>query len=363
MLEHKRQTIMLVDDNQANLNIGKNMLKDLYEVYALPSAERLFKFLENVMPDLILLDIAMPGMSGFDVLKILKADTRYADIPVIFVTAKTDETDELEGLRLGAVDYVAKPFSAAILLKRIENHLLIARQKEELIRLSENLIGMVKEKTAQVFGLQNAVVSSMAELVEFRDIFTGGHIIRTQAYMALLIERMVEQHIYIGEVLLWQDMASIVPATQLHDIGKIFITDTILNKPGKLTDDEFDIMKTHVEKGVAAIRRLAHINREQSFLRYAEVIAGTHHEKWDGSGYPAGLRGQDIPLLGRLMAIADVYDALTSARPYKKPLPVAEAARIIIADSGKHFDPVLADVFGQISGRFAAIAGNGVMGG
>ncbi len=355
----ERQTVMLVDDNQANLNIGKNMLKTSYEVYALPSAERLFKFLESVTPDLILLDIEMPGMNGFEVIRILKADHRHAQIPVIFVTAKSEEMNELEGLALGAVDYVTKPFSAAILLKRIENHLLIGRQKAELKRLNDNLIGMVKEKTGQILGLQTSIINTIAELVEFRDVVTGGHINRTQKYMGMLIGCLVEQGIYTEDVLEWDSMEYIAPSTQLHDLGKIFISDQILNKPGKLTAEEFEIMKTHVSKGVDAIRRLQKQNVEQPFLKYAEIVAATHHEKWDGSGYPAGLRGSNIPLLGRMMAIADVYDALTSERPYKEPMSAAEAANIIIYSSGAHFDPVLVEVFKSLKNEFASVVDGG----
>ncbi len=356
MLERKRQTIMLVDDNQANLNIGKNMLKGLYEVYALPSAERLFKFLESVLPDLILLDIDMPGMNGFDVIRILKAEARYANIPVIFVTAKTEEMDELEGLELGAVDYVTKPFSAAILLKRIESHLLIERQNAELKKFNDNLVEMVKEKTARIADLQSLIISALAELVEFRDVFTGGHISRTQKYVELLINCMLEYNIYSEELLSWENMEYAVPSTQLHDLGKIFISDSILNKPGPLTPEEFEIMKTHVALGVKAIRRLGKQSGNQLFLQYAETVAATHHERWDGGGYPAGLKGHDIPLLGRLMAIADVYDALTSYRPYKAPMDPDGAASIIIAGSGSHFEPVLVDVFKKVADSFAAIA-------
>ena len=358
MFERKRQTIMLVDDNQANLNIGKNMLKNAYEVYALPSAERLFKFLETVTPDLILLDITMPGMNGFDVIRILKADSRYAGIPVIFVTSKTDELNELEGLALGAVDYVAKPFSAAILLKRIENHLLIGKQKAELKLLNDNLIKMVKDKTAQVSGLHSLIISTVAELVEFRDVFTGGHISRTQKYVELLINHLIENNLYSDEILSWENMDYIVPSTQLHDLGKIFISDAVLNKPGRLTPEEFELMKMHVIKGVEAIERLEQKGADQLFMQYARIVAATHHEKWDGSGYPAGLKGLDIPLLGRLMAIADVYDALTSFRPYKTSLPTGESAKIIINGSGTHFDPVLVDVFIKIEEKFASVAIN-----
>jgi putative two-component system response regulator len=351
---------MLVDDNQANLNIGKNMLKGSYEVYALPSAERLFKFLETVIPDLILLDIAMSGMNGFEVIRILKADSRYADIPVIFVTSRTEEMNELEGLTLGAVDYVAKPYSAAILMKRIETHLLIAKQKSELKNFNDNLIKMVKEKTAQISGLQNSIINMVADMVEFRDIFTGGHICRTQKYVELLINCMVEYNVYSEEVLSWENMDYVAPSTQLHDFGKIFISDAVLNKPGKLTGGEFEIMKTHVVKGVEAIKRMGQESGGQLFLQYAEIVAGSHHEKWDGSGYPYGLKGHDIPLLGRLMAVADVYDALTSARPYKEPFSVEESSKIIIKGAGSHFDPLLIDVFKKVSADFSYIAKNGI---
>ncbi len=359
MLERKRQTIMLVDDNQANLNIGKNMLKNFYEVYALPSAERLFKFLESVKPDLILLDIGMPGMNGFDVIRILKAEARYADIPVIFVTARTEEMNELEGLALGAVDYVTKPFSAAILLKRIENHLLIGRQKAELKKLNNSLIEMVKDKTARISGLHDLIISSLAELVEFRDILTGGHIARTQKYVELLLNCMLEYNVYSEELLSWDNMDYIAPSTQLHDLGKIFISDAILNKAGRLTPEEFEIMKTHVAKGVEAINRLEEKGGDQLFLHYAKTVAGTHHEKWNGEGYPEGLSGHDIPLLGRLMAIADVYDALTSYRPYKEAMSTEAAAAIIIEGAGSLFDPVLVEVFKKVEDRFADIASEG----
>ncbi len=358
MPERNKPVIMVVDDNQVSLTIARNMLKAQYKVYALPSAAQLLELLETVTPALILLDIEMPGMSGFDVVNILKADSRHADIPVIFLTAMSEEMNELEGLSLGAVDYVTKPFSAAILRKRIENHLLIEEQKAALQKHADSLVGIVKKKTAQVSGLQNSIIKILAELVEFRDVFTGEHISRTQKYMELLINRMVEDGLHTEDVLSWGDMDAIISSTQLHDLGKIFISDAILNKPGRLTAEEFDIMKTHAAKGVEALRRLEKDEDVLFFLQHAEAIIGTHHEKWDGSGYPAGLKGEGIPLLGRLMAIADVYDALTSERPYKKPFTTEEAGKIIIEGAGKHFDPKLVGVFRKVAGEFAAIASN-----
>ena len=350
-----KQKIMLVDDNRANLAIGKNILGKYYDVCALPSADKLFEFLKHVTPGLILLDIEMPGMNGYEALTLLKADKQYADIPVIFLTAKTSESDEYDGLALGAIDYVTKPFAPALLLKRIENHLLIERQKARLLDFNENLLRMVKEKTQQVYSLHNAILNNMANLVEFRDDFTGWHIHRTQEFLKVLVERLVADGIYTEEILEW-DMNVVLLSSQLHDVGKIAISDVILNKPGKLTPEEFDIMKTHPKRGVEAIEKMERTTEISGFLDHAKLFAGSHHEKWDGSGYPNGLKGMDIPLEGRIMAISDVYDALISIRPYKKSFSADESAKIILEGSGTHFDPVLAASFMKLTDIFAAIA-------
>jgi putative two-component system response regulator len=351
----QRKKIILVDDNLANLTAGKQMLKDSYEVYAIPSAEKLFEFLKHVTPDIILLDIEMPVMNGYETIKKLKADERFAEIPVIFLTAKSDEASELEGLQLGAIDYVSKPFSAPLLLKRIETHVLMAEHKRELKNFNENLQLIVFEKSMQVIELQNAVLSTVAEMVEFRDQNTGSHVDRTQAYLKLLVDQMMRDHLYEEETQNW-DLAFLLPSAQLHDVGKISISDSILDKPGKLTDEEFAIMKKHCTIGVNAIRRIKKNTSENDFLYHAEIFAGTHHEKWDGSGYPHGLSAQDIPLQGRLMAIADVYDALISPRPYKGPMSIGTARAIIEEGSGSHFDPALIEIFLKVEQGFATIA-------
>jgi putative two-component system response regulator len=346
----------------ANLTMGRNMLKTFYEVYPAPSAAKLFEILENVLPDLILLDIEMPEMNGYETIKKLKSDTNFADIPVVFLTSKNDESSELEGFDLGAVDYVSKPFSAPLLLKRIEIHLLIANQRRalqiseaSLMNYAENLAAMVQEKTREVLDLQNAVLSTFAELVEFRDNLTGGHVARTQLYLKALIEEFVREGIYANEVATW-DMDFFLASAQLHDVGKIAITDLILNKPGKLTTEEFEIMKTHVTAGVDAVEKIMLNAKEHAFLHHALLIVGTHHEKWDGSGYPTGLKGKNIPLEGRLMAIADVYDALVTDRPYKKAFTHEEACRIIEDSAGTHFDPVLVDVFRNVENEFKRVS-------
>jgi len=361
MIEYTRKKIVLVDDNLANLTIGRNLLKTFYEAYPAPSAAKLFELLENVTPDLILLDIEMPETDGYETMIRIKADERYSDIPVIFLTAKSDASSEMKGFDLGAVDYISKPFSAPLLLKRIENQLLISQQKKELLKnqeelkdYAENLEGKVVEKTAEVFNLQNAVLSTVADLVEFRDKGTGGHITRTQLFLQALVNEVIREGTYADEVSKW-DMNFFLPSAQLHDVGKIAISDTILDKPAKLTEEEFEIMKTHVEVGVEAIERIMSETKEHAFLDHALLIAGTHHEKWDGSGYPLGLKGLNIPIEGRLMAIADVYDALRSERPYKKPFSHKEACKIIEEGAGKHFDPVLVKAFVKVEDEYEKI--------
>jgi putative two-component system response regulator len=351
----KRHIIMLVDDNLTNLTIGKDMLKEYYDVFPIPSAEKLFDILGKVKPDLILLDVEMPGMDGYEAIKKLKGDPETRDIPVIFLTAKNDTGSELEGLSLGAIDYVFKPFSPPLLIKRIENHLLLQSQRAELKDFNDNLQAMVRKRTEQVLDLQNAVLASVAELVEFRDDLTGGHIARTQRYLKLLMEKLLEERVYGEETSTW-NQEFLIPSAQLHDVGKIGISDTILNKPGKLTPEEFEIMKRHAEIGERAIEGIMRTTKEHDFLNHARIFAGAHHEKWDGSGYPRGLKGEAIPLQGRIMAIADVYDALIALRPYKPPMSAEQANSIILEGRGAHFDPVLIDLFESLKNEFAEVA-------
>jgi putative two-component system response regulator len=351
----KRPKIMLVDDNPSNLTAGKDLLKDHYEVYPLSSAERLFEVLEKVTPDLILLDIEMPVMNGYETIKKLKYSGSWRHIPVIFLTAMSSEESELEGLKLGAVDYVFKPFSPPLLRKRIENHLLLESQRRALADYNENLQKKVQEKTRQVVGLQSSLLTAMSELVESRDSVTGGHIERTQAYLELLVARMWEKQIYWEEISVSR-IDFFVASAPLHDVGKIAISDTILNKPGKLTPEEFEIMKMHTVFGEETLDSIMKMTSSTEFLENAKLFAGTHHEKWDGTGYPRGLKAENIPLPGRLMAIADVYDALIAVRPYKPAFSPEEAAKTILDGRGTHFDPVLTDVFGELSPQFAQIA-------
>jgi putative two-component system response regulator len=354
-MKNGRHTIFLVDDNMTNLTTGKTILKDRYDIFSIPSGAKLFEMLEKVRPDLILLDIEMPEMDGYQALKKLKEEKKTCDIPVVFLTARSDPGSELEGLNLGAIDYISKPFSPPLLLKRIETHLLVENQQRELKDYNDNLQQMVQKRTRQVLELQNSILSTVTEMVEFRDDVTGGHIERTQRYLKLLVDKLLAERIYWEEVSSW-NLEFLVPSAQLHDVGKIAISDAILNKPGKLTAEEFEAMKKHAAIGETVIDIIMKTNSDNDFLYHAKIFAGTHHEKWDGSGYPRGLKNSMIPLQGRLMAIADVYDALIAVRPYKQPLSAPEAEGIIVEGREKHFDPVLVDLFRELAPEFALAA-------
>jgi putative two-component system response regulator len=332
-------TIFVVDDVDTNLTKAEQALEETYNVLTLPSAAKMFAVLQKVTPDLILLDIEMPEMDGFAAMVKLKENPKTADIPVMFVTASTDDATEARGIKLGAVDFVVKPFSAPVLQNRIANHLHISER--------------IKERTKKIELLQNGIVSVLANLVESRDEITGGHIERTSMYVKILLEAMLEKGVYAEQTLGW-DVDMFVSSARMHDIGKIIVSDAILNKPGKLTDEEFALMKKHAAAGEQIIDQIATQTKmvNDPFLQNAKLAAGHHHEKWNGTGYPRGLKGEEISLQGRIMAVADVYDALVSDRPYKKAFSDEEAANIIAGDSGKHFDPKIAEVFLAVKDKF-----------
>ncbi|MDR2788007.1 MAG: response regulator [Candidatus Accumulibacter sp.] len=365
--DKKYSTVMIVDDNVVNLKVAKNALSEFYDVFTVPSAVKMFNLLERNKPELILLDIDMPEMDGHEAIRILKDNPDTSDIPVIFLTGMSSPEDELEGLSLGAIDYISKPFMPQLLRKRVDLHITVEMQKRllgdqkktleaqrtELEYFNENLQKMVDEKTGRVLELQSAILKTVADLVESRDNTTGGHIARTQRTLKVLIEGMDTLDIYKDQMHEF-DIGLLLESCQLHDVGKIAISDSILNKTARLTPEEFEEMKKHAVLGVQIIERIASGTSDSDFLKYAKIFAGTHHEKWDGTGYPNGTAGEDIPLPGRLMAIVDVYDALVSERPYKKPYPHEEAVRIILDGKGTHFDPVLVDVFKQVADQFPA---------
>jgi len=353
----KRSKIIVVDDNATNLTACKSILKPYYGVYPAQSALKMFELLEMIQPDLILLDVDMPQMNGYEAAELLKGSEDYRNIPIIFLTARRDEESEVRGLSLGAVDYIFKPFVSQPLLKRIETHLSLIECQNKLREQNQLIQKMLLLKTGQVSLLQNAVLEIVADLVEFRDNITGGHINRTQRLLRCMIDKLIEQGIYSDDIDSWS-LEYVLPSAQLHDVGKIGISDTILNKPGKLTPEEFDIMKTHVQIGMDAISHMEQITDDENFFSHAKAFAGMHHEKWDGSGYPYGLSGLSIPLEGRLMALVDVYDALISPRPYKPALSIQQAYETIVKGRGTHFDPLLVDIFHSVSNQFGEIAGD-----
>jgi putative two-component system response regulator len=350
-MQQERKKVVLVDDNPINLKLARNALMAKYDVFTVPSAEKLFQLLDHTLPDLILLDVMMPEINGYEAIKALKNYPRTADIPVLFLTSKTEASYELTGLSLGAVDYITTPFSPQLLLKRVDVHILVESQKKELQNINENLQHLVDQKTEAVLELQAAVLKTMANLVECRDDVTGGHVERTERFLYLLVEEMLRQGVYQEELKSW-DIKLFLQSAQLHDVGKIAIRDHILMKPAPLTKEEFEEMKKHTTFGEMVIEKIQRNARKSVFLTHAKIMAGTHHEKWDGTGYPRGIGGADIPLQGRLMALVDVYDALISERPYKKAFSPEQAVQIITEGSGVQFDPALIPPFIAAAARF-----------
>ena len=336
-----QKTIFVVDDVDTNLSAAKEALKDQYRVMTLPSAAKMFALIEKIVPDLILLDIEMPEMDGFEALHRLKDNASQADIPVIFLTSMTDPAVEASGFELGVVDFVTKPFSAPVLLNRIKTHLSIDM--------------IIRERTSKLQRFQNAIIFGFADLVESRDQNTGGHVERTTQYIKILLDAMLDHGVYIEEIC-DVDFELFISSARLHDVGKISISDVILNKPGKLTDEEFEIMKTHTTEGERNIDQIvSYMGDDEAFLQNAKLFAGYHHERWDGKGYPYGLRETDIPLQGRIMAFVDVYDALVSERPYKKPFSHEEAIQLIMDNASVQFDPLIAEVFYDVRDKIEAV--------
>ncbi len=348
-------TILLVDDSPVIHKIVKRVLEENYNVVSFLSGVEAVDKLDEIQPDLVLLDVEMPDLDGFETIKLMKQKEIMESVPIIFLTAKNDVNFEFEALELGAVDYINKPFANPLLLKRVEIHLTHAIQKRTLSHYNEDLQEMVQEKTKIIKELQYAIVYTLADLVEMRDNSTGGHVLRTQSYFQLILDYLAEKDIYQA-VLKDLDQRVLLEASQLHDVGKVAISDAILLKPGKLTPEEFEIMKTHTVIGYNAIVRAMELTNDKEFLNIASIVALSHHEKWDGSGYPNGLTGENIHVAGRIMAIVDVYDALVSERPYKKKMSHAQAMQILIDGRGTHFDPILIDAVVAINEKFEEIS-------
>ena len=351
----EKSTIMVVDDTPANLKLLQEVLQAKnYRVLAFPGGTMALNAATKNPPDLILLDINMPGMGGFEVCERLKADEILKGIPVLFISALTETTDKVKAFSVGGVDYLTKPFQSEEVHARVETHLRLRRLQLELEKHNLHLEDLVKEKVAEISDSQLATIVALARLAESRDDDTGDHIEHTRIFCKVLAEKLRGKPCYAGSV---DDtfIKNIYHASPLHDIGKVGISDNILLKPGKLTPEEFDIMKTHALIGANTLQAACSKYPRNAFLNMGIAIARSHHEKWDGSGYPDGLAGEDIPLSARIMAVADAYDALRSKRPYKPPFTHEKGCAIIMEAAGRHFDPAVIDAFRAVESEFAEI--------
>ncbi|NGM84601.1 two-component system response regulator [Paenibacillus sp. 7124] len=352
-----RPVVLVVDDTPDNIALLSGLLKERYKVKVATNGERALAVAKAAPPDLILLDIMMPVMDGYETCRRLKMDRELEDIPVIFLTAKEDVEDENKGFELGAVDYITKPISSPILLSRVKTHLTLKRSKDFLKDKNHFLETEISRRIKEISLIQEVSIMSMAALAEIRDIDTGNHIQRTKLYVEELATQLSQTPKY-SSYLCQESVDLIAASAPLHDIGKVGIPDYILQKPGPLTREEYEIMKTHTTLGKEAILRAEQLmNKTETFFRYAKEIVYSHHEKWNGTGYPEGLSGENIPLSARLMAVADVYDALTSKRVYKDAMSHEQAVAIIAGDAGKHFDPDIVPVFLKCQFKFREISG------
>lgn len=320
----QKQTVLVVDDTPENIDILVGTLREDYIVKAAVNGTMALEIARKQPPDIILLDIMMPGIDGFEVCRLLKEDYLTRNIPVIFVTAKIGVEDELRGLSLGAIDYIAKPISPPVVMARVKTHLALYDQNRELDR-------KVSLQTQEINETRLQIIRRLGKAAEYKDNETGLHVIRMSKYSHILATAAGFSD---------SDADLLMNAAPMHDIGKIGIPDQILKKPGKLTADEFGVMKTHCRIGADVIG-----NDDSELLQLARLIAETHHEKWNGSGYPQGIAGEEIPLTGRIIAVSDVFDALTSERPYKKAWPTEKAVDLLKEEAGTHFDPDLVPLF------------------
>jgi len=352
-----KPVILVVDDTPDNLMLMANLLKESYTVKAANNGEKALRIARDTPhPDLILLDVMMPGITGHEVAQILQADPATRDIPIIFLTAMASAADETRGLEMGAADYITKPISPPIVLARVRTQLKVKDAADFLRDQNAYLEREVQRRTRELSAIQDVTIHAMASLAETRDNETGNHIRRTQHYVKILAEHLRE-HPRFRHFLDDATITLLFKSAPLHDIGKVGIPDAILLKPGRFTPEEFEIMKTHTTLGRDAIAHAEQqLGMDVDFLNLAKEIAYCHQEKWDGSGYPQGLAGDAIPISARLMAVADVYDALISRRVYKEGMPHEKAVGIILEGRGSHFDPDVLDAFEANMARFQEIA-------
>ncbi len=346
--------ILIVDDERFYINVLVELLRDDYQLYIAKSGEQALRRVSDNLPDLILLDIMMPEMDGYQTCLQIKNNALAADIPIIFLTGKTDQAAEAKAFDYGAVDFISKPIVPSTVLARIKTHVSLMQSRHALEQQNHLLEEKVRERTNEIELVQDAAIYSLTLLAEARDQETGEHIQRTQRFIKALAQSL-QSHPKFQSFLDDKTIQLLYKSAPLHDIGKIAVPDAILQKPGKLTTVEMQEMQKHTTYGGDALKHAEKRAGSSSFLRFAREIAYSHQEKWDGSGYPEGLRGEQIPISARLMAIADVYDALVNKRVYKPALTHQEAIAYIEQQQGQHFDPDMVTAFLQIAPEFLKI--------
>ena len=337
--------ILVVDDDMTSLKLAKNILEKEYRVATVNSGLMVFRYLLKNTPDLILLDLNMPDMDGLEVMDRLSTHPDYSKIPVVFLTANQDPESEARCLETNAIDFVSKPFVPLVLKSRVRRTLELTGYRKQLETTLDAQAITINARNARIENIQNAVILGMANLIESRDVSTGQHVKNTQYYVELICNALYDKGLY-RDTLTEEYKNNTIKAAPLHDVGKIRISDAILKKPARLTEDEFEQMKLHTEYGAEIIDDILGEVEDDEYIRVARAIAKSHHEHWDGTGYPDGLKGEEIPLCARIMALADVFDALYEERVYKAGIrPMGNTLSIIKEERGRHFDPVITDVF------------------
>lgn len=364
----RKPVILTIDDDEIIRGQIELILTQSgqFNIIPFPGAAEALEYLKDNSADLILLDFHMPGMTGLQMLEVLLADERLAKIPVIFLTGASDGKGEIQALQMGAADYITKPLQPPILLTRINHQLELSSHRNYLETLVAERTSELNEAIKVLKLREDVTLNLLARITEMRDSDTGCHIDRTTEFVRIIAEHLLENPTP-GYELTEAEVVDIVKSAKLHDLGKIAIPDKVLLKPGKLDRDEFELIKSHTTYGETllseAMNNMNITNHEpgtclfesDNFLKTARDIAYGHHEKWNGKGYPQGLKSMDIPISARIVAIADVYDALTSQRPYKEPFSHEKASEIIIEDSGQHFDPHLVEIFKKYGDEFEKI--------
>ncbi len=340
-----KNIILVVDDDKTNLTLAQKILLSQYRIAATNSGKAALKYLEHNHPDLILLDINMPEMDGFEVMEQIRSDARTADIPIIFLTADDKADTEIRCFQMGAVDFVRKPFIPDVLMSRVSKTIELERYRNNLEKMVEEQSDKITESARRISAIQDSVIVGMANLIESRDGSTGKHVKNTQIYVKMIADELHKRGLFPGE-LTEEFIENIRKAAPLHDVGKIKVPDAVLQKPGKLTEEEFETMKAHTVHSRKIIDTIIGDVEDGEYVKVVGDIAMYHHERWDGTGYPTGLTGEDIPLAARIMAVADVFDALYEERVYKPPVrPIERILQIMMEGRGTQFDPVIIDIF------------------